>query len=187
MHLSEGPTAPATAAPHTLGISSGSTVWAASVGESRGRPGFSQHLPIVVCCASGFEYGSELPSLLLFLPLQTVTLSHTGTPHTQRFQVGISPTLPSGQLNLKSSLLLNILLVHLLPALPGLWFSISQTLSAPTHPSNPLIKMANLKLSNSCENQTVEETLLDTILETAGRLWGSIWQEGGHVNTTAQR
>ena len=121
MHLSEGPTAPATAAPHTLGISSGSTVWAASVGESRGRPGFSQHLPIVVCCASGFECGSELPSLLLFLPLQTVTLSHTGTPHTQRFQVGISPTLPSGQLNLKSSLLLNILLVHLLPALPGLW------------------------------------------------------------------
>ncbi|XP_055286311.1 olfactory receptor 2L8-like [Moschus berezovskii] len=35
MHLSEGPTAPDAAAPHTLDISSDSTVWAASVGESR--------------------------------------------------------------------------------------------------------------------------------------------------------
>ena len=84
VHLSKGPTAPAAAAPHTLGILSGSTVWAASVGESRGRPGSSQHLPIVVCAPGACALQKEKPPQgETCAPLLERIPSATKTPHSQ--------------------------------------------------------------------------------------------------------
>lgn len=78
MHLSEGPTATAAAASNTPGSLSGSAVWAAIVGESSGQPRILPAPPShCTVCAPGFECGFEFPSLLLFLPLQIFTLTHT--------------------------------------------------------------------------------------------------------------